>query len=145
METTLVLLKPDCIADRHVGDVISRFEKAGFRIRGCRMFRPNSAFLREHYAHVADKPFYPSLEAFMLTTPVIALAIAGTDAINAVRALIGPTDSQQAPKGTVRGDFGRNKMINIAHSSDSPESAEVEIRRFFRDDELFDFETPFSA
>lgn len=140
MQTTLVLLKPDCIAGRKAGEVIKRFEEAGFQIRGCKMFRATEAVLKEHYAHIASKPFFPEVEAFMQSTPVIALALAGENAIEKVRAIIGPTDSKKADKGTVRGDFGVDVMVNIVHASDSLENAAIELERFFLPGELFDYE-----
>lgn len=140
MDTTLILLKPDCIAGRIVGEVLKRFEAAGFQIRGCKMFRADAALLREHYAHIADKPFFPEVETFMQSTPVIAIALAGDHAIGRVRDLIGPTDSKKAAAGTIRGDFGLDMMVNIAHASDSNENAAIELKRFFQDGELFDYE-----
>ncbi|MEI6033307.1 MAG: nucleoside-diphosphate kinase [Verrucomicrobiae bacterium] len=140
MDTTLILLKPDCISGRKAGEVLKRFEEAGFQIRGCKMFRADPALLREHYAHIADKPFFPEVEAFMQKTPVIALALSGDNAVGRVRDLIGPTDSKKAAKGTVRGDFGVDMMTNIVHASDSNENAELELKRFFRAGELFDYE-----
>lgn len=140
MQTTLVLLKPDSIAGRKAGEVIKRFEEAGFQIRGCKMFQAQQAVLREHYAHIADKPFFPEVEAFMQSTPVIALALAGENAVDKVRSIIGPTDSKKAEKGTVRGDFGVDVMVNIVHASDSPENAEIELKRFFQPGELFTYE-----
>lgn len=140
MQTTLVLLKPDCIAGRKAGEVLKRFEEAGFQIRGCKMFQADKAILNEHYAHIADKPFFPEVEAFMQSTPVIALALAGDNAVDKVRTLIGPTDSKKAEKGTVRGDFGVDVMVNIVHASDSPENAEIELKRFFQPGELFTYE-----
>lgn len=140
MDTTLILLKPDCIASSKVGEVLKRFEEAGFQIRGCKMFRADAALLREHYAHIASKPFFPEVEAFMQSTPIIAVALAAENAVNHARDLIGPTDSTKAPKGTIRGDFGVNVMVNIVHASDSRENAEIELKRFFRDGELFEYE-----
>lgn len=140
METTLVLLKPDCVAGRKVGEVIKRFEEADFQIRGCKMFKAGAGLLKEHYAHIADKPFFPELEAFMSSTPVVALALAGDNAVERVRAIIGPTDSKKADKGTVRGDFGVDVMVNIVHASDSNENAAIELKRFFEPGELFDYE-----
>ena len=139
METTLILLKPDCIAGRLAGEVLKRFEGAGFQICGCKMFRADAGVLREHYAHIATKPFFPEVETFMQSTPVIALALAGENAVERVRDLIGPTDSRKAAKGTVRGDFGLDVMVNMVHASDSPENAQIELRRFFKDGELFDY------
>lgn len=139
MQTTLLLLKPDCIAGRKVGEVTKRFEDAGFQIRGCKMFKASSALLREHYSHIADKPFFPEVESFMSSTPVIALALAGEDAVAKIRSIIGPTDSKKAEKGTIRGDFGVDVMVNIVHASDSPENAEIELKRFFKPEELFTY------
>ncbi len=143
MQTTLILLKPDCVAGRKTGEVIKRFEDAGFQIRGCKMFQARPEVLREHYAHIADKPFFPEVETFMQSTPVLALALAGENAIARVRDIIGPTDSKKAAKGTVRGDFGVDVMVNMVHASDSPENAEIELRRFFAPGELFDYEMAF--
>jgi nucleoside-diphosphate kinase len=137
MEKTLVLLKPDCVTKHFCGDVIHRFEKAGFVIRGCKMMRLDARILREHYSHISDKPFFPEVENFMSGAPVIALALEGENAIESVRALTGPTDSKKAAKGTIRGDLGVDMMVNVVHASDSPEAAADEIKRFFRDEEIF--------
>ncbi|HKM58190.1 MAG TPA: nucleoside-diphosphate kinase [Chthoniobacterales bacterium] len=139
IETTLVLLKPDCLADRHCGDVISRFEASGLEIVGCKMMLLGEDVLAEHYAHILDKPFYPELRTFMQKSPVIALALSGENAVAHVRDLMGPTDSRKAVKGTIRGDFGKDVMINVVHGSDSPENAALELKRFFAESELFEF------
>ena len=138
METTLILLKPDCVTKGHCGDVLQRFEKAGFRIRGCKMMRLSDTILREHYAHIVAKPFFPEVEEFMQSSPVIAIALAADGVIEKVRALLGPTDSKKAAPGTIRGDFGVDVMINVVHASDSLEAAKVELARFFEKSELFD-------
>ncbi|MFT3780566.1 MAG: nucleoside-diphosphate kinase [Nibricoccus sp.] len=137
MQTTLIIYKPDCIAKQHVGNVLERFEKAGFSIVGCKMMRLTQALVQEHYAHIADKPFYPPLEKFMLSSPVIVMALHGKGVIGRVRELMGPTDSRKAPKGTIRGDFGTDSMANIVHASDSLENARIELDRFFKPEELF--------
>jgi nucleoside-diphosphate kinase len=139
IETTLVLLKPDCLADRHCGNVISRFEASGLEIVGCKMMLLADVVLAEHYSHVMDRPFYPGLKSFMQSSPVIALALSGDNAVALVRDLMGPTDSRKAPKGTIRGDFGRDTMFNVVHGSDSLENAALELKRFFVDSELFEF------
>ncbi|MGB0370027.1 MAG: nucleoside-diphosphate kinase [Opitutales bacterium] len=131
MEKTLVLLKPDCLEQKCAGDVISRFEKAGFEIEDCRMMQLSSEILREHYAHVADKPFFPEIEEFMSSRPVIGMILSGDSVISKVRDLLGPTDSTKAAPGTIRGDLGTTMMKNIVHASDSAESAAAEIKRFF--------------
>ncbi|HWY93289.1 MAG TPA: nucleoside-diphosphate kinase [Chthoniobacterales bacterium] len=138
IETTLVLLKPDCLAARRCGEVITRFEAAGLEIAGCKMMLLADDLLAEHYAHVSDRPFYPELKSFMQSSPVVIIAFSGENAVTRVRDLIGPTDSRKAAKGTIRGDFGKDTMFNLVHGSDSPENALTELKRFFNPDELFE-------
>lgn len=138
-ETTLILLKPDCVARGINGEVLKRFEDEGFRIRGCKMIQLTDALLKEHYAHIADRPFFPTVAEFMKSKPVIAIALGGENVIAHVRDLLGPTDSQAAPKGTIRGDFGTDKMTNVVHASDSTEAAAIEIERFFHHGEIFSY------
>lgn len=130
MQKTFVIFKPDCMEKRLVGTVLSRFEAAGFDVVGCKMARLTPALLREHYAHVADKPFYPEIEQFMSSQPVIMVALRGADVVQKVRDLLGPTDSRKAAKGTIRGDFGTEMMKNVVHASDSDENARLELARF---------------
>jgi nucleoside-diphosphate kinase len=137
MQRTFVIFKPDCMAQGHVGNVLNRFEAAGFTVVGCKMMRLTPALLRTHYAHVADKPFYPEIEQFMSSRPVIALALQGDNIVQKVRDLLGPTDSRKAAKGTIRGDFGTEMMKNVCHASDSDENAQAELARFFKSEELF--------
>jgi nucleoside-diphosphate kinase len=136
-ETTLILFKPDCITKRLTGEVLKRFEAEGFTVRGLKMMRLGDELLREHYAHVADMPFFPGIVKFMQSSPVVALALSGENVIARVRDLLGPTDSAAAPKGTIRGDFGENKMVNMCHASDGPETAAGELKRFFASNEIF--------
>jgi nucleoside-diphosphate kinase len=138
MQKTLVIFKPDAMEQRHVGNVLDRFERAGFTIIGCKLARLTPALLREHYAHVADKPFYPEIEKFMSSRPVIVMALAGDGIVAKVRDLLGPTDSRKAAKGTIRGDFGTEMMKNVVHASDSDENARAEIARFFKADEILE-------
>ncbi|QQY10288.1 MAG: nucleoside-diphosphate kinase [Candidatus Xiphinematobacter sp.] len=142
MEITLVLLKPDCLLKRHVGDILSRFEESGFRICGIKMLQLNARILRKHYAHIADKPFFREVQSFMESTPVIALALAGKDVVARARELAGPTDSLKAMKGTIRGDFGQDVMINAVHTSDSSKQAESELKYFFQREEIFEYALP---
>lgn len=137
MEKTFVIFKPDCMEKRLVGTVLSRFEAAGFDVIGCKMARLSPALLRTHYAHVADKPFYPEIEKFMSSRPVVMLALQGDNVVQRVRDLLGPTDSRKAAKGTIRGDFGTEMMKNVVHASDSVDNANAELSRFFKADELF--------
>ena len=138
MQKSLILLKPDCLGGKIVGEVIARFERAGYDIVACKMIQLDSVVLKEHYAHVADLPFFPEIASFMSSRPVIALILQGENVVEAVRGLLGPTDSTQAPEGTIRGDLGTNKMRNVIHASDSVESAKVEIERFFSSEEIFE-------
>jgi len=138
-ETTLVLLKPDCVTKNLSGDVLSRFLGADLAIRGIKMMTLSDELLAEHYAHVADKPFFPEIRSFMQESPVIALALEGEDAIGRVRDLLGPTNSKEAPAGTIRGDLGTDMMINMCHASDGPETAAAELKRFFNEGEVFNF------
>ena len=135
-QTTLILLKPDCVSKHLCGEVLKRFEGAGFRIRGMKMLQLDDALLKDHYSHIADKPFFPDVARFMKSEPVIALALAGEDVIQKVRDLLGPTDSRKAEKGTIRGDHGVDMMVNVAHASDSPEAAAAELNRFFKPGEV---------
>jgi len=137
METSLILFKPDAVENKNVGSVLARFEAEGFNIRGIKMMQLDNAILTEHYAHVADKPFFPEIAAFMSKSPVIALAISGENVIDRVRDLLGPTNSKEAAAGTIRGDFGTDMMVNVCHASDGPETAAAELKRFFKDGELF--------
>ena len=136
MEETLVLLKPDCLEGRKCGEVLKRFEEAGFDLFGVKMMRLSDEILREHYAHLADKPFFPEIQGFMQSSPVVALAMRGENAITRVRDMVGPTDSTVAEKGTIRGDFGQDKMKNVVHASDSVENGQAELKRFFAEGEL---------
>lgn len=131
MEETLIILKPDCMEKRVAGEVISRFEKAGFDIVASKIITLDSAILREHYAHVADKPFFPEIEAFMSSRPVMPMILSGEDVIAKVRDLLGPTNSKEAAAGTIRGDLGTDMMQNVVHASDGPETAAAEKKRFF--------------
>lgn len=137
IETTLILFKPDAVSKQFCGKVLSRFEAEGLKVRGIKMLQFTDALLKEHYAHIAEKPFFPSVVKFMQQTPVIALALEGENAVARVRELLGPTDSTKAAKGTIRGDFGVDMMVNVCHASDSTETAAAEVKRFFKADEVF--------
>lgn len=142
-ETTLILLKPDAVKKNLVGEVISRFGMEGFVIRGIKMMKLSDEILAEHYSHIADKPFFPSVRGFMQETPVIAVVLEGDNAVARMRDLLGPTDSNEAMPGTLRGDFGDkagdSKMRNVCHASDSIEAAKDEVNRFFKPEEVFAF------
>jgi len=137
MEESLVLLKPDCLDGRQCGEVLKSFEEAGFEVFGAKMIRLSDEILREHYAHLTDLPFFPEIQGFMQSSPVVAIALRGDNAIARIREMVGPTDSTAAEKGTIRGDFGQDKMRNVVHASDSVENGQAELKRFFAEGELF--------
>ena len=138
-ETTLVLFKTDSVQNKLVGEILNRFEKEEFTIRGMKMIQLSTELLEEHYSHIADRPFFPEIVEFMQASPVIALALEGDDAVARVRDLLGPTNSDEAEKGTIRGDFGVGTMKNVCHASDSVESANTELDRFFDKSEIFEY------
>ncbi len=140
MEQTLIILKPSAIQRSLVGDVLTRFQRKGLIISGIKMMQLDEAILREHYAHLVERPFFPTLLASMMATPVIVMVLKGNDVVTVVRSMVGATNSRKAEPGTIRGDFGMSGQENIVHASDSPENAEIEIRRFFKPEEVFDYE-----
>lgn len=140
MERTLIIIKPDGIQRGLVGEVIRRFEQKGLKLIGIKMMTLSEALLREHYAHIADKPFYPGVEKFMKSTPVIVMCWEGVEAVDAVRLLCGITKARAADAGTIRGDLAMSVACNVVHASDSIETAEREIKRFFKKDELFEYD-----
>ncbi|MBI4100823.1 nucleoside-diphosphate kinase [Candidatus Microgenomates bacterium] len=138
MEKAVVLIKPDGVEKCLIGEVISRFEKAGFKLLAIKMIRLSDELLEIWYAHHKDKPFFPSIRAFMQETPVVAMLWQVENAIARARQLCGPTDSKVAPKGTIRGDFGKDIQRNIVHVSDSPEAVQKEESLIFKSEEIFE-------
>ena len=132
METTLVLLKPSCVQRQLIGEVVNRFERRGLRISGMKMMQLSDEILREHYAHLVDKPFFPSLQASMQ-------ALTGVEAVKVVRQMAGVTNGREAAPGTIRGDYSMSNQQNIVHASDSVENAAIEVRRFFKPEEVFEY------
>lgn len=139
MEKTLLLIKPDALQRGLVGEIVARFERKGFRIVGMKMLQMSKELAKEHYAHLVDKPFYPDLEKFVTTHPLVAVVIEGKEAVEVTRLIVGPTNASKAPGGTIRGDFSNSTSRNVIHASDSKETAEKEVKRFFKDDELFKY------
>ena len=139
MEKTLIILKPDCVQRGLCGAVLQRFEKRGFVISAMKMAQLSPALLKEHYAHIADKPFFPGIERFMSSSPVVVAVIEGKDAVESVRAMCGPTNARKAAPGTIRGDFSLSMQCNVIHASDSVESAEKEMKRFFKPEEIHSY------
>lgn len=146
MEKTLVILKPSAIQRALVGEVIRRFEQKGLQLAGIKMMQLNDKILNEHYAHLADRPFFQRIKDSMMITPVIVTCWEGKDAVKVVRNMTGLTNSREAVPGTIRGDLSMSLEENIVHTSDSVENAKVELARFFSEDEIFDYKnwmTPF--
>lgn len=140
MEKTLVLLKPSCVERCLVGEVIKRIEQRGIIICGLKMMQLDEKILREHYAHLVEKPFFPGLAASMMASPVIAMVLKGMDIVEVFRKMTGVTNGRKAEPGTLRGDFCMSGQANIIHASDSVENAKIEIARFFKPEEVFDYE-----
>jgi nucleoside-diphosphate kinase len=136
MERTLILLKPDCVQRRLMGRVISRLEDKGLNILAMKMLRVTPDLARQHYAEHVHKPFYPGLEAFITGGPVVAMVVEGTEAIRVIRDMLGATNGRNAAAGTIRGDFGCSRQMNLVHGSDGPEAARREIGLYFRPEEI---------
>jgi len=139
MEKTLVILKPSSIQRGLIGKVISRFEEKGLRLAGMKMTQLDDTILSEHYAHLKSKPFFQRVKNSMMSSPVIVQCWEGIDAARVVRSLIGKTNGREAAAGTIRGDFSVSSQENIVHASDSADSAKIELNRFFKEDEIFDY------
>jgi nucleoside-diphosphate kinase len=141
MEKTLILLKPDAVDRKLVGEIISRFERKGLQIVGLKLTIIPRATAERHYAAHREKPFYPGLLEFMTKGPVVIMAIQGNRAIEVARKLMGKTFGHQAEPGTIRGDLGISSQFNLIHGSDSPEAAERELKLFFAPGEIVEYRT----
>ncbi len=139
MQTTLVILKPSALQRNLVGEVISRFENKGLQLVGMKMTNLSQSVLEEHYSHLKDRPIFKRIIDSMMVSPVIIVAIRGLEAINVVRAMTGATNGRYAMAGTIRGDYSMSVQENIVHASDSPESAEIELKRFFNENEIINY------
>ena len=135
----MVILKPDALQRGILGEIISRFERKGLKIVGLKMDNLSDEKLDEHYAHHKDKPFFNDLKDFMKSLPVVLMVLEGTKAVEVVRKMAGSTRGAEADMGTIRGDFALGTTKNIVHASDSLENAELEIKRFFEEEEIFDY------
>jgi len=136
MQRTLVLLKPDCVQRRLVGEIIGRFEAKGLNIVAMKMLNVSPALAKQHYAEHVSKPFYPALEEFIISSPIVAMAIDGLEVIRVVREMLGATSGLKAAPGTIRGDFSSSRQMNLVHASDSEESAVRELKLYFAEGEL---------
>ena len=140
MERTLILIKPDAIGRGLIGKIITRFEEKGLKVVGIKFLRLTDALLSEHYSHLADKPFFGGIKRFMQLSPVIAICLEGLDCVETTRRLCGITKAREAAPGTIRGDWAMSVQANLVHASDSIETANQEVKRFFGDAELFEYE-----
>lgn len=140
-ERTLILIKPDAVQRRLAGELIGRIEKRGLKIVGMRMLRITPELSKRHYAEHVSKPFYRYLEEFITSGPVVALVAEGPSAVAVVRGMMGPTNGADAPPGTIRGDFGLSRQMNLMHGSDGPEAAAREIEIYFSPDDLIDYDS----
>lgn len=131
MERSLVLLKPDCVERRLMGQIIGRFESKGLNIVAMKMLRVTPDLAKQHYAEHVEKPFYPSLEEFITSAPIVALAVEGLEAIRVIRDMLGATNGLNAAPGTIRGDFSSSRQMNLVHASDGPEAAARELDLYF--------------
>ena len=140
MQRTLVLLKPDCVHRRLVGNLIQRFEQKGLRLAGLKLVQANRELAEKHYAVHKGKPFYEPLLKFLTTGPTVAMVWEGREAVAVCRTLMGPTDGTKAPPATIRGDFAISVQNNLVHGSDSPENATAEIALWFKPEELVSYQ-----
>ena len=139
MERTLVIIKPDAVNRNIVGEIIDRFEQKGLLIVGLKMAHLKDEQLSEHYAHHKEKPFFKELVDFMKHSPSILMVLEGIRAVDVVRLMTGVTYGVEAAPGTIRGDYSMSLSHTIIHASDTAENAEVEIKRFFEDTEIFPY------
>ena len=140
METTLILVKPDGVQRGLVGEVIGRLERKGLKIAGLKMVHVSEELANKHYGEHVGKPFFNSLVSFITSSPLIALAVEGENAVEVSRNLMGATNPKEAAPGTIRGDYGLTIGMNIIHGSDSLESAERELDIFFESSEILSYD-----
>jgi len=139
METTLVLFKPDCVQRAIMWKVLTRFEEKWLTIVGMKMLQLDDALINEHYGFLSDKPFFPAIVSYMKSSPIVALAVSGVNVVKTMRTMSGATNPVEALPGTVRWDFALSIDWNIMHASDSIETANEELARFFKDTEIFSY------
>ncbi len=140
MQTTLIILKPDAVQRLLMGQILARFEAKGLQIVGAKFMVVPRDIAEQHYAEHKGKPFFESLIGFITSTPVMVLAVRGREAVTVCRTLIGATDGANANPGTIRGDYGISKSNNLVHGSDSPASAERELKLWFKAGEIVDWQ-----
>lgn len=140
MERTLIIFKPDCFERRLVGRIFSRFEDKGFNCVALKLIQITPELSKQHYAEHVQKPFYPSLESFITSAPVVVGVLEGLDVIRVVREMLGATNGLKAAAGTIRGDYSSSKQMNLVHASDGAEAAAREIALYFKPEEVIGHE-----
>ena len=138
-EKILIIVKPDAIVRGLIGEVFTRFERKGFKIIGTKMIELGDILLDDHYSHLKDKPFFQGIKKFMTSSPVVLIAMSGLNASQAGRLIAGQTAGHEADAGTIRGDLSMSIQSNIVHVSDTTENGEIEVKRFFTEQELFNY------
>lgn len=139
MQKSLVLIKPDAVQRGLIGEIISRFERKGVKIIGMKMINMTQELIAEHYAHLASKPFFPEIVAYMTISPIMALVVEWIDVIPSLRSIVGATNPVEATPWTIRWDLAMTIRFNLIHASDSEETASVEIPRFFKAEEIYSY------
>ena len=140
MERTLIIAKPDAIQRGLIGEIIRRLESKGLKLIGIKMASLDETRLRQHYAEHVEKDFYSGLEQYMKSSPVVLMAWEGYQCTESVRTLVGATNPREAAPGSIRGDLASGTGRNLIHASDSKQSGQSEVERFFTADELFDYD-----
>ena len=140
-ERSLILFKPDAVQRRLCGELLSRIERKGLKVIGLKMLRVTPELSKQHYAEHVTKKFYPFLEEFITSGPVVAVAVEGLEAVKVMRAMMGSTNGRDSAPGTIRGDFGSSRQMNLIHGSDSPEAALRELAIYFKPGELIEWST----
>lgn len=140
MQRTLVLLKPDCVQRRLMGEILARFEAKGLNVIAMKMMRVTPELAKQHYAEHVEKPFYPGLEEFITGGPIVAMILEGLEAIQVVRDMLGATNGIKAAAGTIRGDFSNSRQMNLVHASDGPDAAQREMELYFDAIEICEYE-----
>jgi len=138
MEKTFVMIKPDGVQRGLVGEILQRFERKGFKIKGLKLLQVTEELAAKHYEEHIGKPFYPELVEYITSGPVVTMVLEGNSVISEVRKINGATNPLEAQPGTIRGDYAQDISMNIIHGSDSPDSAQREIAIYFSEDELVD-------
>uniref|UniRef100_C5D3E3 Nucleoside diphosphate kinase n=1 Tax=Geobacillus sp. (strain WCH70) TaxID=471223 RepID=C5D3E3_GEOSW len=139
MQRTFIMVKPDGVQRNLIGEIVARFEKKGFQLVGAKLMQVSRELAEQHYAEHKERPFFGELVDFITSGPVFAMVWEGENVIAAARQMMGKTNPQEAAPGTIRGDYGLTVGKNVIHGSDSPESAEREIRLFFKEEELVNY------